>query len=840
MKRFFVLAVWMSCVGSVCAGERALPPMIRPAAMSGVFIEGVSPVFVPPEGFGALEWKVLDWNRTEVCAGCWPAQEKLTLAPLPKGYYYLEAKEGDRKIRVCTFCVVPDPKTRTYPSDSFYGVDAALSSLARPEYTALKWYDGEDCAAATLELIRLCGLPHVRERMSWPRAEPKPGKYEWGKYARNVRSARERGLRLLGMFHSVAPHAGSDPKTPTDMKAVYDFCRAYGEMGGGTMAGWEFWNEEDVSGFWTDTCWNYVAAMKAAYLGYKAANPSTPVLNGAICQEKRNDFDEIMFRNDLAKYCDVFGFHLYIAPAAYPKYFADLNAFLRRQGLDDRARWITESSNNVEGDAADGGLLPHLKAHSRAQELAVAETYAKYRIVLQMNGVSRDYFFVFGAYNEREGTKDWGVQRRDGSVKPLYAAISATTENLVAARLVGEKKVGEGIRCFVFAQPDGAQSVVYWSVSPCDRTHGSVRDLEKSQDDRLPRKFRLAAASGEYRGSNWCGTPFGVRADGEGLELEAERYAKFLNGFHGLSVDDPARPRGRIGARPPADGEDLTVVIRAEFNPEDFDIADNKTTAELRAGRDSGRVAIHIWNLSDAAKDGRLEFRNARAENVPDALRLPAWGHVRVDARMGLSDPKAVMSDTEIGGIFGGRRMTKTVIPMRNEDRFVAGCEVVDAGANRPDFWTINDSAPEHRISWDEGEKAVRFDLRWTDPNADRWFYPVHMFARGKDPATLDGTTMIEFEARLEQDKVENDVSVPVLMPVTPPGSSLNLLWVKWTPPTRQWQKIRIPLINRDGTPSCNGASGFRLGFKPRGKVVTYWIRNLAYVRPRQVQEKNR
>lgn len=116
-----LIAAWG--LAGLAAGRPELPPMIRPTAMSGVFVEGAPPAFRPPEGFGALDWKVLDWRRAEVQSGVWPEGGTLTLAPLPKGYYYLETKAGDRKIRTCTFCIVPDPKTRTYPADSFYGVE---------------------------------------------------------------------------------------------------------------------------------------------------------------------------------------------------------------------------------------------------------------------------------------------------------------------------------------------------------------------------------------------------------------------------------------------------------------------------------------------------------------------------------------------------------------------------------------------------------------------------------------------------------------------------------------------------------------------------------------------
>ena len=810
---------------------KGLPPLIKTSAVAGAYVEGQSPSFTAPEGMNGLTWALYDWKHAPVTTGIWPEKGPLVLKPLGKGYYYLKAGTAEKAIRTCTFCVVPDPATRQFPVDSFYGVDAALSWVGSPAGTVLNWY-GENSYAATLDLIRLCGLPHVRERMRWNEASPKPKEFKWGHYAWNVGLAKERGLHLLGMFHDAAPYAGPDGKTPTDLKAVYDFCRAYGEMGGSTMSGWEFWNEPDIS-FWTAPCWNYMAAMKAAYLGYKAANPSAPVLNGAVCKSRRNAFDELLFRNDLGKYCNVFDFHLYISPSGYPRFFEDLNGFLARMGQDGIERWITESSGNIEGDAAADGLMPGVRAHSYAQELAVAECYPKYRILMQMNGVSRDYFFVFGAYSERNGTKDWGVQRRDGSVKPLFAAISATTEHLVAARIVGEKKVGDGVRCFVFAQPDGTQSIAYWAVSPCDTANDGVPDLEKQQRVSCRKGFTLAAKDGGYRGSNWCGIPCAAEAAGGKLELVAERYVSFLDGFSGLTVDVPARPRGRPVEYVPAADEDVTVAIRADFSPDDFDITDGKTVAELKSGRTNGKATFHVWNLSGTPKTGRLEFANATVDGAPGEISLPAWGEAVFDVRVGGIAGKPA-ADMTVTGLFDGRRTTRFTVPIRDLDRFIAGCDVVKVDANRADYWELNDSAPVHRVSWDEKEGAVRFDFKWTDPKTDRWLYPFHMFRGSDRRETFDGATLMEFEARLEQDKVENDVATANLMPLVPKGSKLDLPWRQWTAPTRQWQKIRISLAKGGGEPGCDGASGFRLGFNPRGKVVTWWIRNLTFIKPRK------
>ena len=815
----------------MAASVAALPPMLKPSATAGAYVEGESPAFTAPAAVSNLTWALYDWKREPVAAGVWPEEGPLTLPPQAKGYYYLQARNAGTAIRECTFCVVPDPATRQFPADSFFGVDAALSWVGSPSATVLNWY-GEDSYAATLDLIRLCGVPHVRERMRWADVEPERGKFDWGRYARNVRAAEKRGLRLLGMFHDAAPYAGTDRKTPTDMRGVHDLCRAYGRMGGAVMSGWEFWNEPDIPSFWTDACWNYAAAMKAGSLGYRAANPSAPVLNGALCHHRRGGDDALLFRNDLAKYIDVFNVHVYGNPSDYPAYFADLEGFLTRSGADGCECWITESSSNLEGPAAEESLKPGCKAHSYVQELALAELYPKCRILMQMHGVARDYFFVFGAHSERGGSKDWGVQRRDGSVKPIFTSISAATEHLVAARLLGEKKVGDGIRLFVFVQPDGSQSVAYWSVSGLEVAKGNISDVSGEMRKCRDRRFALAVKDGTYAGSNWCGIPCRATSAAGKLELVAGRYVSYLDGLSGLAVDMPAKPRGRRLAYAPAADEDLTVVMRADVSREDFDLTDNKSVAELKTGRGSGRMTLHVWNLSDAAKTGRLAFGNVTVEGVPDELTLPAWGEARIDLRVALAADAGSSADMTVTGIFDGRKSTRLAVPLRDIDRFLDGCEIVAADADRAAYWARNDSAQKCRISWDEREKAVRFDLEWTDPKVDRWFYPVHMFKGEDRRRTLDGVTMLEFEARLEQDKVENDVGRANLMPLEPPGAKLGLRWVAWTPPSRQWQKVRIPLSTWDGKALCTGANGFRLGFNPRGAKVTYWIRNLSFIRP--------
>lgn len=811
-----------------------LPPMLKPSVMSGVYRVGQSPSFTAPGGMTGLTWALYDWNRKPVATGIWPKEGPVTLAPLPKGYYYFQARNAEEGIRESTFCVVPDPQSRRYPMDSFYGVDAALSWVGGPQAFVLNWY-GDNSYAATLDLIRLCGLPHVRERMNWPEISPQRGTYAWGRYAESVKFARERGIGLLGMFHDAPLYAGKNLRTPTDLGAVYEFCRDYGTMGKGVMSGWEFWNEPDIT-FWKDGAWNYVAAMKAAYLGYKAANPSAPVLNGSLCLARRGAFDRLLFRNDLAKYVNIFNFHLYNCPSGYPAFFQDLDAFLAEVGLDECERWLTESSYDIEGAGLCESLRSGCKAHSYCQEMLLAEMYPKSCAGLQMHGVGRNYFFVFGAYNERNGEKDWGVQRRDGSVKPLFAAVSTMTEHLVSARIVGEKNVGDGIRFFVFEQPDGTQSVAYWSVSQGEllALQMVVPNLEKVQRDLLERKFTITTTEGGYRGSNWCGTPFDVCTRNGSLELKATRYATFLDGFRGLTVDKPARPRGKSHNYIPAPDEDLTIVMRADLSPEDFDLVENKSVCEFKSGRKPGRMSLEIWNLSTVEKRGRVMIEGVEiAGDLPAELILPPWGFAKVECR--IADIPAVdgTADMTITGVFAGRRTSRLVVPVRDMDRLLSKCEIVEVKANDPQCWKRNDSADEYAICRDEAENAVRFDFAWTNPKTDRWFYPVYMFKGDANKATLDDALFLEFEARLDQDKVENDIWCAFLMVLDSNGKAHNL---NWKPPvSRDWQKIRIPLSDSNGRPAYNGSIGFRLGFNPRGRKVRFSLRNLRFIKQKHL-----
>ena len=798
-------------------------PCLVVTARGGVFTEGQLPVVKLKGAPGGFGWTLLDWRRQTVRQGSFPVDGRQAFPDLPRGYYFVQARGAVTNVREVTFCLVADPSTRAHPQDSFYGVDAALSWVCSPDSYAVNWY-GDDSYAACLDLIRLAGFKHVRERLSWREVSKEPGVYEWGRYLKNANLARERGLVLSGMFHDAAPYADVARKCPKDLLSVYRFSRDAARAFGEAVGDWEFWNEPDIGSF-PGSVWDYMSVLKAAYLGFKAANPQMPVLNGAVCTGLYAAYEDALFANDLAKYSDVFNFHNYQELAACPALMDRLHACLDRAGVKDRATWLTEYGTNLEGLSVGEGLGLGVRAHSYEQEMVLAEVYPKATTLMQMMGVSRGYWFVFGARNERDGAKDWGVQRRDGSVKPIYLAMATMTECLSDAKIEGELKVAEGVRVFVFRHADGRQCLVLWAETPCDTVRNESEAPLKSVGKVFERPFSVAVKDGVYTAVDWCGVKSSVCTQDGYLDLKASRHASFVDGLSGLKPDMPAMNAGRIGRVEPAVDEDPSVILRAEFSTNDFQVVSGKTAVEMPGDR--GRVKLIFWNLSDVPKTGMIkEIDGVALENLPTEIVLPPMGSAEIDATLVYTNVAASVVQVSFSGLFNGKRTSRLSVFVRSVKQFYDQCSIVELGRDGVAYWTRNDSASRTKISWDEQERAVRFDCMWDDPRVDRWFYLTHRFKNRAE--SFDGAVALEFDVKMESNKMENDVACAQVMFVKDKGMCGSAAYL---PPNENWEKRKVDLSDPSGRPRYEGMDGFRVGCNPKGTRMTYWIRNLRLFR---------
>ena len=121
----------------------------------------------------------------------------------------------------------------------------------------------------------------------------------------------------------------------------------------------------------------------------------------------------------------------------------------------------------------------------------------------------------------------------------------------------------------------------------------------------------------------------------------------------------------------------------------------------------------------------------------------------------------------------------------------------------------------------------MRFDLAWTNPHTDRWFYPVYRLKLPEE--SLAGAQLFQFEVKSAQNKVENDFRHQNLMLLFGNKTRPDL-FINYAAPLGAWEKRYVELVDVD---SLGDVYAFRLGANPKGTQCTFWIRNLTILRRR-------
>ena len=818
-KRFRAILLASGCAAFSAQPLRATVVLDAPGH---VVIEGHSANATrgkPGEQFFIVDWR----GRPIGIRGAFDGEGNATLPPLPTGYYTLETASTERtdaaRRSIATFAVVPPPETRAMDGDSFYGVDSAQSGISRKGTFYCPW-NGGDTFRTVSDLIALAGVPRVRERTRWTDVNPHPGEYafEGSVPMRNAELLHERGIRICGLYCAPPAWAKKFDRLPADLNEIFESCAAMAAAFGDRISDWEFWNEPDIG---NEPVWDYAAALKAGYLGLKAGSPAATILPGALCRQTPFDIDllcyaRVLYENDAAKFGDAFNFHTYNSVSSYPKMLGTLRNFMARNGITGKAVWMTENGTHLEGRAHEPGRMKGFFAHTPEQELVKAEFYPKSQVLLQMEGIAKSYYFVFGAYNEYGGTKDWGILRRDGTVKPEYAAISTMTRELVSARLEGEMSVGDGRRAFLFRQPDGSQTVVYWSVSPLETQKDGV--VPPAPDFSMP--LSITAPNGLYRLSDLCGVQSTALVTNGVLSLESTRFPAYASGFRELRADKPPLPAGESKPYEPKVDEDLSVIVRADLDAGDFDIAAQKSRAVLKG--DSGRIRFQVWNMDDYAKTGFLEVSGAAVSGLPagPVVLGPRGGlPAQFDCTLEPGNTGEAFDELVVTGVFDGRRSSRLAIPLCFEKIWHAGCEARPLDWQDPGDWNFETSASTCKVSWDDAEQAIRFDMAWADPAVSRWFRAEYGL---KSPREDIGTALrMEFEEKSLQDKVENDFGSSMVM-LGYGDSERPQKRIDCPAPVASWERRSVELKEEFDLPHVKTVC---IGGDPRGMNCTFWIR---------------
>lgn len=764
------------------------------------------------------KWSLKNWRNEMLRQGKWTG-DNLVLEALPNGYYNLEL-EGFSGCR--GFAVVPDPSTRLPNPHLYFAMDSAQSWLARPFPNNPRLPD--NAYEIVSEVARRAGLQMVRERLHWDETtETSPGVLDWKQYVYNAELLAERGIKISDVYHDAPLWAkeNRDAMLPCDLVATYNFAKKVAEDFRGKVSNWEFWNEQDSSGFTREGAWDYAAALKAACLGFNAGNPDLSVAIGGYTGTDNFSYADATMKNGAGEYFDIFNIHTYDALREYPEIMETVRVHMEQYGIEDLPVWFTENGTRIEGAGQLENWVSGLKRHSYNQELLLAEFLPKAMLTLQNLGVARDFFFVLPPYNEFGGRKDWGMMRRDFTVKPGVAAFATLVDKLGNATPEGEVKLGEGLKGYLYRQRDGSRTLVYWSCSsidtdtPSPSVYMAAASTKMSAEDLLERSFKLPGVRRTLRGVNLFGTPQKV----DSMKVTATRFPAILEHVDGLGVSVPARNPGTGKATDKA-GLDKTVIFRTELSDDFEDFASRDCVNIKKSG---ARFKLQIWNLSAQPKVGRVCTTGGEFTALPPQITLPPFGKQEFELAF-TPELRKGRAELRIDGSFNSCKATPLVIPVIDLGA------ILKVGRRRdmprmlnPENWRKN-SAGRMTISYDAIENAITFHTRFAPETKDRWSYPEFLLQLPDE--SQKNLLGVAFEVKVSRSA---DIKQMALMAVRDREHEAgDYAIISLSPPGEEWRECFASYLVPHLRPEK--IKQLRLGVNTLSDDVTVSFRNIRFI----------
>lgn len=763
----------------------------------------------------AAEYSVTDVYGKKVSSGR-AEPGKFRLKELPRGYYFLTlAAPGMRLVGRRSFAVIPERAKLPPGKESSYALDAAQCDVAKPSPKNTV-FPGPGYSLVN-ELCARAGAFTVRDRFGWP--EPAPGKYSWKQQLANALELDARGVSVTGMIEgsprwsrtgkipAVPGLSGGHRLLPDDLRHVFRLTKNAAETFGKRMRFCEFWNETDVR---IGSAWDYAAASKAAYLGFKAGNSELKVLSGSYCTGEMA-YPRLVMRNGGAEYFDLFNYHTYGPLSRYPELVGRIRNLLGEFQARNRAIAFTENGTNSDGDAREPSCMPGMKAHSSGQEMLLAEFTVKSQILMQSLGVAMDYSFVLGAYNERKGSKDWGLIRRDYSAKPALAAFANLAAALAPAEYLGTCDPAPGVRGFLYRHPDGKQTLALWRESRLDTIQGE-NPVPYRHDPGVT--VTIQQRAGKYVLRDTFGTPAVLESRDGTLAVRVSRLPSYLEGLSGL-VPQKTPPERSVASVPEKNLE-RAVVFRI-IQSSDFTLAGTRLHTLLSG--DTGKLTLQIYNFSNETKSGNLRFSGGTVSPQIDKVTIPAGGMVEFPLTMTVKDYK---TDFRVDGTFAGKAATPAVMPVIRMEGAFRGVPL--AGAKRAENWRTNASGTM-RISDDPAEQAVCFRTEF--PTSHRWAYPEYILALPQE--SFRNAAGLSFEIKVDAAAAKEGYTDSVVFlsgeqEKEHSSSSVKLPYA--APRSGEWQTVRLFFTGGEDI-ALENVRMIRIGLNPRLTRAEFKLRNI-------------
>jgi hypothetical protein len=305
------------------------------------------------------------------------------------------------------------------------------------------WSDYSDTERErVLDQLAAAGVDSVRIDVSWAMLQPDgPDNFSsWGVsfVDKVINMAAERGLAPLVTLWLAPDWATGGrgertlPINPEDFERVARWAAFRWRL---QVAGWEVWNEPNDPTFMRDADPEaYVRLLAAAYTGFKAGSPTTPVIFGGTSYVD-TDWVAKAYAAGAAEYFDVMGTHPYQGMADAPPEIPDdgrretlahvaaLHALMAAHGDGDKPIWFTEFGWSTHANTAETpnwarGVSEQMQADYLVRTLRLVHDRYPW--------VQRVYWYTERNQATGDAHQDnFGLLTRELAPKPAFTALAA-------------------------------------------------------------------------------------------------------------------------------------------------------------------------------------------------------------------------------------------------------------------------------------------------------------------------------------------------------------------------------------------------------------------------------
>jgi hypothetical protein len=447
MRRVSIIVLAALCVLVSLMANGVLAMTIGSDAPGNIFAAGKPVRFSSNDAQGELSYEVVDYFGATVASGAaaaGPGGASIALSELSPGWYELRCRDS-AGAAVVSFGVVIDRGDKALSREGRVCADAAsawlLSDALRPPFA---------------HMVRLAGIPWVRERLSWSNTQPGPGRFAWGRYQATADLLATEGVNICQIWHD-SPRwthfLNQTTRCPDDLRTVYRFTKTAAQQFARQIQAWEVWNEPDIA-FWPDLSDRFAGLQKAAYWGLKDGHPAAIVLQGSLCRGVSN-FQRNLYDSGALDYFDIFNWHIYNEPVVYPRALSAYRRVLREYEAAGRPAWMTEAGIRL---TVPGG--PDNRILSPDNQRAQCRFITRSAVMSLAAGNDRNFFFVLPDY--MEGEVQFGALHPDLTPYPSFVALSAAANLIGVSTFLGEyTPISGAAACYVFSTSEGGLLVAW-------------------------------------------------------------------------------------------------------------------------------------------------------------------------------------------------------------------------------------------------------------------------------------------------------------------------------------------------------------------------------------------